>query len=205
MRKGPREASRRRRAQASVCSTWLGSPAAFPGRFPGTLPPRASATSIGWRPGGPGSILVVEVLCFLFGIEVGLRELGLDHLVVGDLHGLDRRLLLLEVDGLGGLRLAPAARRLAGGPRLRGDGVLLIGAALRADRLGLAEVVELRTAVVAVVFGSQFQLRHARLQSGRAAFGAVKLASVRGHVNTIRRWPFACTWKKAEDRMVLPA
>ena len=129
--------------------------------MPTRLPPRARATTAG-RPAQTSS----SSSSSSSSSRSASVEIGLDQLVVGDLR-LDRRVILLDVDRLDDIRLAPAARRLAGRRRVRRDRVLLIGAALRADRLGLAEVVEFRAAVVAVVFGSQFELRHERLQSVR--------------------------------------
>ena len=68
------------------------------------LPPSPSATSI----------LVVEVLFFLYVVipEVRADEIRLDELVVDVLGGGDR-LILLDLHGLGHIRLPAAARGLA--------------------------------------------------------------------------------------------
>src|SRR6476646_8139751 len=146
MRNGPRAASSSRRARRSVRSTEP------------RLPPNASATG---TPGDglslrlPRSLLVVEVLLLFFFVgsgddQVFLREVGSHHLVVRNV--LDR-LLVLDVDRLGDLRL-PLATGSGGGRRLVARGVFLVGPALRADGLGLSEIIELRATVVALEFGS---------------------------------------------------
>src|SRR6186997_3136832 len=114
MRRGPREAASWRRAAVRVVSTGP------------RLPPSASATAT-------PSFLLVGFLLFLLFAEVR-AELRLDELVLADRD----RLLLFDVESLGDLRLAAAARRLAGGRRFRLPAVLLVGAALRAEGLALA-------------------------------------------------------------------
>src|SRR5215213_6733940 len=141
-RSGPRASSSRRKAWIRVRST---SPS-----VPGTLPPSASAT-------GTASDLLVEVLFLFVGADVLLLEVRADHLVVGDVGD---RFGLVDVHHLGGLDLALALRG-AGRGGLSVARVLLVGSALGTDRLGLAQVVELRPAAIAVVFVSQLDLRHA--------------------------------------------
>src|SRR6478672_5172556 len=121
MRNGPRAASSSRRARRSVRSTEP------------RLPPNASAT------GTPGDGLSLRLPRSLLVVFVGsgddqvfLREVGSHHLVVRNV--LDR-LLVLDVDRLGDLRL-PLATGRGGGRRLVARGVFLVGPALRADGLG---------------------------------------------------------------------
>src|SRR6185295_3174017 len=164
MRRGPREAASWRRAAIRVRSTgpWL--------------PPRASATATGRRL----SDLLVELLLFLLhGPQVRLFEVRLHQLVLDD----GDRLLLFDLERLDDLGLAAAAGSLTGG-RLRVRAILLVGAALRAEGLGFAEIVEFRAAVVARVFRSKFELRHCRLHPARDRFSeGGNVASVRERVN----------------------
>src|SRR5690606_519247 len=92
-----------------------------------------------------------QVLFRLFGLDA-LRRL---HLLVGEVVvGLSDQLLFLVGDAHHLLALlALGVERV--GRQLLALGVLLIGAALGADRLRLAEVVELGAAAVTLVLGSQ--------------------------------------------------
>src|ERR1700687_1976678 len=153
------------------------------------LPPSPRATSAAGLDGDTGaavgvaepSVFVVDVLGrFLDLSRLELR--GIELVVRGRLD----RLFLLDLDRLDDLRLALAARSLGDRRRLRLRGVLLIGSAFRTDRLGLAQVVELGTAIEALALDSHLQLRHRKLPGGEprgAGQRALKLASDRRAVN----------------------
>src|SRR4051812_39063913 len=177
MRSGPREASRWRRARASVRSTaprllTLPMLPTSP-----TLPPSASAT--GEVP-ARCSVLVVDVLLFLLGVadrrEILFGKVRSYELVIADI--LDR-LLVRDVERFGDLRLPLAAGSLAGG-RLGARGGLLVGPTLRAGGVGFSEIIELRATVVALELGSQLELRHRTLPPlGGAGFSEGGERSIR--------------------------
>src|SRR5947209_1178348 len=135
---GPRVARSRSSAAASVAST---SP-----RLPPS--PRATGTAL--------DLLVVQVLFLFLGVEVGVQAGPLQVLFRDVLN----RDVVFDLQGLRDLRLTLLARRLADRGALVALGVLLVGAALGAERLGLAEIVEPRAAVVALVFRTQVELWH---------------------------------------------
>src|SRR5581483_472939 len=136
----------------------------------------------------PGSGLVV-VLFFLFLVLAGLDLEDLLVLVADPLHGL--------VVGLDRRRRGRLRRHVARGARLgsRLLDVLLVGPAARADRLGLAQVVELRAALGAFVFLAQ--LRH----RGRLLWRPRKVASGPGAVKLVRHAAVEGRWRRDAARL----